>query len=340
MIGAWMVWGAVMLVGTALRWFGSAALGAAVQIAALVVPLASAVLHFADPPRISGAFCSPKTAAPGAEWAAVLTLHGRLRFYRCIRVTVRLQNALTGETLEQTARAAWEGGRTAAVQVRCRARDCGALTLTAPCIRLYDAFGLFFRTVSLPARGQTVVLPVLQPLTVTFRSAAGRSPDAAPAPDARPGPDLSEPYALRAYQPGDSLHSIQWKLSQKHGALIVRQGTQPVNHALRLVPFAGECTQPQALAAMAALTASLSAALCDLQLPHALVLDDLYPIDRDDDLAAVLPKLLTRCTPNIPDDDGARTVFIAAAPPAPHELPIGAAVLLPDGGNAPREIEI
>ena len=44
----------------------------------------------------------------------------------------------------------------------------------------------------------------------------------------KPGPDPTEFFGLRDYRPGDKLNRVDWKLSDKAGALLVREGSLPV----------------------------------------------------------------------------------------------------------------
>ena len=51
----------------------------------------------------------------------------------------------------------------------------------------------------------------------------------------RPGSDFSELTGTRAYREGDPLHRVHWKLTEKTGALVVRQGSRPASRSLRFL---------------------------------------------------------------------------------------------------------
>ena len=51
----------------------------------------------------------------------------------------------------------------------------------------------------------------------------------------RPGSDPTELFGLREYQPGDRLNRVDWKLSQKTGAILVREGSLPVSDRVVLL---------------------------------------------------------------------------------------------------------
>ena len=51
----------------------------------------------------------------------------------------------------------------------------------------------------------------------------------------KPGSDPSETFGLREYMPGDSLHSVHWKLSAKSGQWMVRQCSAPLSHSIVLL---------------------------------------------------------------------------------------------------------
>lgn len=101
---------------------------------------------------------------------------------------------------------------------------CGVLRCQLGHGHVYDYLGLFCLPRPLPPERELIVWPVPEVPT--------------PAPhlagleyqrwQAKPGGGFAEQHELRAYRPGDPLHSVHWKLTAKTGDLVVREPQQPV----------------------------------------------------------------------------------------------------------------
>ena len=114
------------------------------------------------------------------------------------------------------------GAKTA--QVELPTQHVGSYLCTLGKGRVYDYLGLVWLPLRLPALGELLVwpeeyapgeLPSLQELMArSYR--------------AKPAGGFAEIHDLRAYQPGDSMRDIHWKLSAKTDALIVREPLEPV----------------------------------------------------------------------------------------------------------------
>ena len=101
-----------------------------------------------------------------------------------------------------------------------------------------DLLGLFSRTVALP--GAQVELSVL-PRTFPTEPLTLSPGDPGSEIMARATEDLSAPSDVRAYQPGDAMKKIHWKLSLRKGELMVRKFDEPV---LQDVLILMDCSPP------------------------------------------------------------------------------------------------
>lgn len=95
-------------------------------------------------------------------------------------------------------------------------------------IRIYDISGLFYLSCKSGEGAAVVVLPELYPVSVrlseTVRNFVG---DSEVYDTVRSGDDASEILKLRAFQDGDKLKNIHWKLSAKTGELVVKESSMP-----------------------------------------------------------------------------------------------------------------
>lgn len=154
--------------------------------------------------------------------------------------TLVVENAFIGE--EKRERLDFTPGfRPVSLDHHVSSANCGVVDCRLERAWVCDLMGL----VALPVRPrsgcQAVVLPnIYSPLL-------GLEPEPAAEGEGErysqqdPGSDPSELFQLREYRPGDRLSRIDWKLSQKAGGLLVRQGSLPISdRVLFLLDLSGD----------------------------------------------------------------------------------------------------
>jgi len=101
--------------------------------------------------------------------------------------------------------------------------SCGSYLIRLEHVRCLDIFGLNSAPLPVPVSRLITVYP--KPITISFSSHTtprGRMEEGSQSVN-RKGSDASEVFDLRTYQPGDDIHTIHWKLSQKTDELLVRE---------------------------------------------------------------------------------------------------------------------
>ena len=101
------------------------------------------------------------------------------------------------------------------------------------------------------------------------------------------GGGYSEDHELRDYRPGDTANSIHWKLSSKTDSLIVREALVPENSTVFVV-LSTVGKQDRGLEVLR----WLSHKLVELEEPHVIVADSLYPVGNEDEADAAIASLL------------------------------------------------
>jgi uncharacterized protein (DUF58 family) len=88
-------------------------------------------------------------------------------------------------------------------------------------LRSAAPFGFAERRRRLPVEGSTLVLPRLVPIAepLFIETAAAREPAARSDPRRGAGPEY---LGVREYRPGDPIRQIHWRLTARHGELVVR----------------------------------------------------------------------------------------------------------------------
>ncbi|MCI9224592.1 MAG: DUF58 domain-containing protein [Acutalibacter sp.] len=159
-----------------------------------------------------------------------------------IRLRLNIHNTLTGERRTEALELS-QGRMPQAVEQRLTSHTCGRIVCRLDKARVCDLLGLF----SLPIRlregrsCEVVVLPNIFQTAIGLRDR--NIPDAGGErySPTKPGPDPTEFFGLRDYRPGDKLNRVDWKLSDKAGALLVREGSLPVaKRALFIISLNGD----------------------------------------------------------------------------------------------------
>ena len=178
-----------------------------------------------------------------------------------VRVRLSIENTFPGEARRETLELS-PGRRPQAVEQRLVSHTCGPRICRLSKARAYDLLGLFCLPVRLKAGSACQV--IVQPNV--YETLVGMGPRQAPDAESdrysptRPGGDPTEFFGLRGYRPGDRLNRVDWKLSQKSGGLLVREGSLPMaQRALLLMDLYGDSQEADLL--MDAL-ATLSHCLC------------------------------------------------------------------------------
>lgn len=154
-----------------------------------------------------------------------------------------------------------------------RPEYCGSYMIQLEHVRCLDIFGLNSKPVQTPVSRLITVYP--KPISIHFSSRANPKGRMEEGPQSvnRKGSDPSEVFDLRAYQPGDDIHTIHWKLSQKINELLVREPADSPRYDTLILMDAGRFEKlipcdPKQLSLTVALALSISQTFLNEQLPH------------------------------------------------------------------------
>ena len=148
-------------------------------------------------------------------------------------------NTLTGEGRREI-RLKNMPGRVQTLRMPLHAAHVGVYSSGVRSFTVEDLMGIFQRKIV--PEGTQYALTVL-PLTFETRPLTMAPGDPGSEAMARATEDLSAPSDTRAYQPGDAMKKIHWKLSLRKGELMVRKFEEPV---LQEVLILMDCSRPPA----------------------------------------------------------------------------------------------
>ena len=295
LMGTWVALLCAMLVADP-SWTPAGLLAATV-----VVAVGSGVLGGLSGARLSAAVQAPGRAAKGQAAACELTVRNGsalpvLRAYAHVNV----ENPLTAQrALLQLPLAVGPYGQ-ARVPFEVESQHCGMLSVSCKRAEVLDVLGIVrrMRSANVPmgtGPTDTNVPMGTGPADTSHETARIAVPPAALAfgagragvrahdvesftyaPD-RPGDDPAETFAVREYEPGDSVRRIHWKLSGKLGRTMLRESSFPIYSTLALLVETGwDEPGPDAAAADAQMeaVAALMASLLDLEVAFELAFVD------------------------------------------------------------------
>lgn len=219
--------------------------------------------------------------------------------YRRIKAVVKIENILTGECTQEVIKSALYAKNTAEFSVKFKSCYCGTIQISFEDARLYDYFGFTYRSVKFDESHCITVLPEIFPVSITLHSYDVQNLENEAYSSERSGTDISEVYDFRDYVIGDSPKQIQWKLSQKHDRLIVKEGSLPVQNSVLLILNPGKSEDLSAISATAEAVISVGQSLCESGVRFELMWKDgiknqicCYPLESEEDLSAILSTLL------------------------------------------------
>lgn len=149
-----------------------------------------------------------------------------------VQVDVLVENLLTGESTTLEAQCSVAGGESVEVALDLASKYAGRVHCAIQRVRAFDPFRVLAYDVPVDAQTWVTILPAYHDVYLRdVRSAAPLSDTTIFSPYVK-GSDLSEVFSLRAYEPGDELRRIHWKLSEKTDQLVVREASLPLDNAL------------------------------------------------------------------------------------------------------------
>lgn len=152
-----------------------------------------------------------------ASWSLRLSNRFRLPVARAV-YRMRVSSRMTGEV--HRVRAVLRGMGAEEDRHWVLSTDhCGAVDCRVERLWVCDCLGLFALPVRSPAAGRLLIGPAAEdPGPLSLPENVGM-----PAPVPRGKSASGEEYELRAYQPGDSMRVIHWKMSAKRDDLVTRE---------------------------------------------------------------------------------------------------------------------
>lgn len=284
MVKVWCIYIIWLLAVTALNIFVGSQTAFVLLLLLVVFPVLAAILLRILRIRIRLQLSFEAAGCKGQPLAGYVELRNDTPLvFRNTVFQMECRNLLTGERTELKGHAFLGAFDSTKVPVSLLSTFCGTIGFDNATVRVYDFFGLTFRSIGMPAEGAVAVAPELRDAETVIKTAVLASPVGGDVSvsDIRPGTsaDTQEVIAVREYMPGDNPRRIHWKLSQRYEQLWVREAPPSVSRSVLLLLETGVqeeslLPEPAVAEAMAVALLSISRTLCKLEIPHAVAWQD------------------------------------------------------------------
>lgn len=299
MVGIWITYFLLIACTVVYALFATDVFAVVLLVVIIILPTAVMILNRISRANISVKADLQNTCEKNQTVTAKFNIkNNSIISYRRIRAVVKIENIFTGECTQEVIKSALYAKNTAEFSVKFKSCYCGTIQISFEEVCLYDYFGFTYRSVRIDESYCTTVLPELFPVRITLHSSNVQNFENEAYSVKRSGMDISEVYDFRDYVFGDSPNQIQWKLSQKHDRLIVRQGSLPVQNSVLLIINPGKAEDVSAISATAETVISVGQSLCEAGIRFELMWKDgikhqicCYSIESEEDLSAVLSTL-------------------------------------------------
>ena len=218
-------------------------------------------------------------------------------------VTVFSENSLTGEKEQAEIPFSLAGHGKSEQRVRIESRYCGRVRLSTETSLIMDPLVLICVKRVLRSEALVYVMPSTAEITTDDESREALDMESFRYSQTRKGSDVSETYAIREYQPGDSIKRIHWKLTYKTGDVMVRESSYPIYNSMLILIETGfsdkDDLKPEWMSAMTEAAISVAAALTAKSVTYEIGIydyeEDKYRqkrIESEDDLWAASAMIL------------------------------------------------
>lgn len=299
-----MIWGLMLIILFVNSILSESEMSIYIFFGALMIPLASTAVTAVAVKDVAVQIELPKTCSKGQEIKGIIHLasKGFLPIFKGV-LEVKLQNLLTMECRKEFLSASFDkAGECLAFTLQ--NRHCGVVELSVENIAVSDPFGLWEKHLQTDVAAQVTVLPDTFDLHLELAQSNMANNDSIEYAQNRTGNDMSEIFAIREYQEGDSIRSIHWKLSSKCDDLMVKLASLPMENSLLLLMETAlgneEEIQPDVFDALAEIYITISQTLVDNEIAHKAAWFDqesqtmfTFSIDDEDDLHGIMGKTLS-----------------------------------------------
>lgn len=180
-------------------------------------------------------------------------------------VAVYSENSLTGEEEQAEIPFSISGHGETVQHIDIESRYCGRVRLFTETALVMDPLALKSSKRALKSEALLYVMPATTDITTDDESREALDMESFKYSQTRKGSDVSETYAIRDYQPGDSIKKIHWKLTYKTGDVMVRESSYPIYNSMLILIETGfsskEDLRPEWMSTMTEAAISVAAAL-------------------------------------------------------------------------------
>lgn len=312
MVKSRILWGLELIFCLLFYLFTDSYAGIWLLLISVLLPVFEGIIAWALAKKVTGNLGIESLGQKQKNITAMLKIENQSVFpFDRVLAKIKCENLLTGEITEQEILTAAPARVENSQQIHLNSRHCGKLCLTLEEVMILDYFGIWKRKVLENSEKMTLITPDTFGLQIEVAYGENAVLDAEEYSMNKAGFDPSETFAVREYRPGDQIHQIHWKLSEKFDGLMVRDYGLPVQNTILLLLETGYLEQteefPAQIEKLVECLASVSQEMCEQQIVHSIGWynhkEEIYSsmeIDSLESFTMILPELLAA----VPGEDG------------------------------------
>lgn len=218
-------------------------------------------------------------------------------------ITVVSENLLTGESHQTEIPFSVTGHGKSRQHIVIKSSYCGKLKFFTETALIMDPLAIRCVKRALYSESSMYVMPATAEINTDDESREALDMESFRYSQTRKGSDVSETYAIREYQPGDSIKRIHWKLTYKTGDVMVKEASYPIYNSMLILietSFTENEFRPDWMSAMTEAAISVAAALTSRNISYEIGIFDhgeqkyrQKRIESEDDLWAASAMILS-----------------------------------------------
>lgn len=217
--------------------------------------------------------------------------------YRKVKICFTLTNELTGEKTKIKLSDTLGAKESTILTADHSTMFSGLIRVSETTLFVYDFFGITHKKAVLDNEESFIVLPSIYDTSIRILENSLSCIDEDEYSRYTHGDDYSEVFDFRDYEYGDKPNTINWKLSEKYDHLIVKRGSLPIVQSI-VIALSPKKEYGESNSLLADSFASICEALTHAHTKFTILYNEgerniFYEIEREEDLSALLPRLLS-----------------------------------------------
>lgn len=231
MVFIWILWICVLIFVSLITIYTASLTSFVLLIFCVIIPLIFIFVNRITKNDININFDFPTTCNKETTFQGKVNIDLQT-ISRFVFIYVLIKNNLTLEETVQRIR--FDMLKDKECTIKLNSKFCGNLEISCKEIRIYDYFGLTYKTEEVSINSNIMIIPDI--ININDKSISENiSSESIIYSPYKGGNDLTEVFEYSDYIMGDNVKLINWKLSSKYGKPIIKRGSSPIESTVLII---------------------------------------------------------------------------------------------------------